>query len=611
MKNSFYLQTNLTLLSQLNPTLYYKLMQAEPDLLQFKQTDKQELNLMREYRGHHYFYHATSGAKEEAEIWFNHLDLSTINVLYIYGIGLGYYYQAAKKWLHEHPQRACVFLEKDLAVLYRLFETEQGHDLLNDPQVQVIYFSNFIDDKAVFNELTWIYLNEPFSLSFLPLYDEQDPTTCSELQQFLSEKIAHKRMLADEYLHYGIPFFKNFYANLLELPHAYLGSGLFNQFRDIPAIICGAGPSLTKQIEQLKHLQDRALIFAGGSALNALTAHGLIPHFGAGVDPNPEQGKRIEQTKAYPVPFFYRNRFYHPALTALKGPRLYLTGAGGYEIADWFDEQLGLSSPPLDEGHNIVNFCLEIAHKLGCNPIIFVGLDLAFTNQQIYAQGVVDDLVLDQSKQASHFEDQLVLRTDITGKPIYTLWRWVIESTWTDQFAQEHLELQLINATEGGIGFKHIQNSSLTATAREYLKKNYPLKKQIKHILKTHSLSSIKIDQIKQLMSILNHSLQTCLNQINILIHEIQKAQQVELDSFESSTTQLAESALEQEIGYQYLLNQFNRFFSCLQLRDKKKLNDPRLGFDAKKKQALIQHLHHQRLQYLKEIIEINRQLFF
>src|SRR5690606_32776531 len=101
---------------------------------------------------------------------------------------------------------------------------------------------------------------------------------------------------------------------------------------------------------------------------------------------NPAQYTRLSQNTGYEVPFFYRNRMYHDAFRVIHGSRLYITGSGGYDTAEYFEKKLGIKGgEEIDEGHNVVNFCVEVAHEMGCDPIIFVGMDLAFTGMDTYA----------------------------------------------------------------------------------------------------------------------------------------------------------------------------------------------------------------------------------
>ena len=85
-----------------------------------------------------------------------------------------------------------------------------------------------------------------------------------------------------EYLIQGRPYYSNFYKNLFELPKAKPASSLFSKFDKVPAIICGAGPSLEKNLPLLGTLKDRAIIFAGGTAMNALNAQGMLSTFWCG-----------------------------------------------------------------------------------------------------------------------------------------------------------------------------------------------------------------------------------------------------------------------------------------------------------------------------------------
>ena len=135
---------------------------------------------------------------------------------------------------------------------------------------------------------------------------------------------------------------------MLQLPHAYNGNGLFECFKDVPAIICGAGPSLDKNIDLLARLKDKALIFAGSTALNALIGKKILPHFGAAIDPHIHQYSRVAAAEPFPYPFFYRNRLYHEALLAISGPRLYLTGDGGYATGNWFEKMLDIEGEDLE-----------------------------------------------------------------------------------------------------------------------------------------------------------------------------------------------------------------------------------------------------------------------
>ncbi|MCE2983217.1 MAG: DUF115 domain-containing protein [Parachlamydia sp.] len=610
-----HLSKNLELLSKQNAILAYQLQHFQPDALQLCMTQQEEPNLKRHYEGETYLYHSQTGALDEADDWFAGINLEGVETLFVYGSGLGYYYQSAKKWLRENPKHKIVFLEIDKEVLYRLFETECGTEMLRDSQVQIIHFENLFEDKALFNELAWGYVNSPFAISALKLYTEVNPQGCLDLSRHLSYLIVERKAFAEEYLRFGIPFFRNFYPNLNELPKANLGNALFGKFKGVPAIICGAGPSLNKNIQFLKEIEGKALLFAGSSALNALLPQGIIPDFGVAIDPNPSQLPRIQAAQGKNIPFFYRGRLHHDALKSLDGPRLYLTGSGGYAIAKWIENELDIEGEELDEGQNVVNFCIEIAHALGCNPIILAGVDLAYTDRQYYAKGVETSLQLSEKdfERQEDFEAKLVEREDIHGKPVATLWKWIAEAEWISEFAREHPELTLLNATEGGIGIKEVPSVTLQESINK-MGEIPSLKQHIENAIQAQPLHGIQPDAIKNIVRQLENSLNRCLH----LLAQLKKEAARLLEALEQNkpyppslqTTKMAlvEHEIEEEAAYQALLETFSQVYmryswgKIQALQQASNMSKKKINFDKVALQI-------DRLTFLEETAHVNLQL--
>lgn len=604
--------SNISLLKRKDAKLAYQIQIADPSQIEFCKDLNHQLNLKRIYQEQTYYYHSDEDVKKEAENWFATLQLENTSVLFVYGIGLGYYYEAAKAWLKQDKKRMLIFLEIDQAVIYRLLETRLGKTIIKDRQVQLMHINPKLEDQETLNELSWTYILCPYTISCLKLYEQADPEGYFEISHRLSHALVQKKILVDEYLLYGIPFLRNFYPNLFELPLSCSGNALFGKFKNTPAIICGAGPSLNKNIEFLKNLTNKALIFGGSSSLPALIVKHIIPHFGVAIDPNEAQLSRIESVKNHPIPFFYRNRFFHNALKILQGPRLYLTGAGGYSIAEWFEKELGISEEEsLDEGHNVINFCLEIARELGCNPIILVGMDLALTNQQHYADGVVDTLKLTEAdaRDREDEDSELLLRKDIHGNPIYTYWKWITESEWIAEYAQLHQEKTFINATEGGIGFKGITNQSLEEVATQFLQGERQELKKLPKMIKEQTFSWIKQEKIESLLRIFKQSLIKCVENFEILVNEMDKMEQqirkgIKIESLETPITIITENEIEQEVAQRYLLETFNLIFLRLHHRD-----ISRLQGQTKKEMGQKILLQKERLHFLKDVAKINIEL--
>ncbi len=204
-----------------------------------------------------------------------------------------------------------------------------------------------------------------WEVAFLPYRLQSFPPPLQE--RF--EKIARGvRFTLSEYSDFGCRVFHNVYKNLLlDKPFTHLSS-LQDGYLDIPAIICGAGPSIKKEELQLKKLQDKGLIFAGGSAIKLLKTMGIKPHFAAAVD-------KVALVDPEAIPFFYQKRVFPQVLQKANGPFLSAPPSPGYPLEEWMDQKLGLPGGTLDSGWNVVNFLIQIARYLGCRPIVLVGVD--------------------------------------------------------------------------------------------------------------------------------------------------------------------------------------------------------------------------------------------
>ncbi|MEM1283013.1 MAG: 6-hydroxymethylpterin diphosphokinase MptE-like protein [Chlamydiota bacterium] len=563
-----------------------------------------------------FYFHDQNDPIEEAEIWFNELKLKNITVIYVYGIGLGHYYNAAVKWLKEDSKRGIIFLENNLEVIHAFLHTKTANRLLKDPQAYLCYFESLEDEEETLKEIYWDFILTQMTFSCLKSYSERYHNFYLDLKHHVIHGAATKNAIVEEYLHYGTTFFTNYYQNMLLLSESWKGTSLYGKFENIPAIICGAGPSLEKNILQLKDYLDKAIVFGGGSALNALSSRGIVPHFGIGVDPNPTQQYRLSSNKAYEVPLFYRNRMHYEAFRLIHGPRLYIPGAGGYEIADWFDEQFGLKDEDewLDEGHNVVNFGLELANNLGCNPIIFVGVDLAFTEMQSYASGIIDDTTVKEKDitETDDFDTTALLKEDIYGRPIYTLWKWISESEWTTEYAKEHPNLTIINSTEGGLGMPNIPNMPLKEAAQKYLIHSFDLRSRVQGEILNSTMPRITDERVLGTITEMHESLKRSVEHIQILLddrveYEKKLENKKEVPEIkQSGLAALAETELEEEPAYEFILGIFNLIYSRVLNKDLQLMQQEHFVSAEWQREINISQINRNRLNFMNDVALVN-----
>jgi len=614
MNQSEKFYANIEIWAQNEPKMARLLAYQEPKDLVFCEASNGLKNLQKNTPQGALYYHSQINPLKEAEEWFKSLLIENIQVLYVYGVGLGYYYLAAKEWLKKSPRHHLIFLEDDLSVIYRLLETDSGTDLLENEQVTLHYFKVIKEKTPVLDALYWNFVLARIQVSALAFYQQIHQERSLELRHKIIYDSTVKDALVEEYLLYGAGFFKNFYPNMLMLADSYYGNNFFGKFNQVPAIICGAGPSLKNSLEALKDLSERALIFAGGSALNALDAAGITPHLGAGIDPNSEQYERLNRHQGYEVPFFYRNRLFYGAFRKIHGPRLYITGSGGYDISEWFEEKFGLNTDFFDEGHNVVNFSAQIAQAMGCNPIIFAGMDLAYTDMRAYADGVLKDsqVTSQQIVETADFDQSAFLKKDIFGNPVYTMWKWIAESDWISAFAKEHPETTFYNATEGGLGFEGVPNRPLAEIAAKQLTTHYNLKDRVFGEIQNSQMPQVTAEAMHAAMKELQTSLKNSVQFIEILLEDshaqIEKIKKDQHTSplMQSGRAALAETDLAEEPAYKYILDIFNEVYSRMLNQEARLAKKNR---NEKEKKQLLIELSIKKLAFIKDVAFANQEL--
>jgi hypothetical protein len=322
----------------------------------------------------------------------------------------------------------------------------------------------------------------------------------------------------------------------------------------------------------------------------------------------------LSQNTGYEVPFFYRNRMYHDAFQMIHGPRLYITGSGGYDTAAFFEKKLGIEGgDELDEGHNVVNFCVEVAQAMGCDPILFVGMDLAFTGMKEYAPGVVEDAKVSQSTilDVEDEDDKAIVKNDIFGQPTYTLWKWVAESEWIGEYGKEHPMITMMNCTEGGLGFPGIPNISLQEAADQFLTRTYEIPNRIHGETQNSTFKGVTTRKVIKAMHELRESLHRVCEHLAVLQNDmkeqINKVKAGNQDVIPAGKAALAEVELAEEIGYQHVISVFNEVYAHLLSGDIHTLQVAH--YSAKQRHLKRLELGGRKYTFLSEVAQANEAL--
>ncbi len=159
-----------------------------------------------------------------------------------------------------------------------------------------------------------------------------------------------------------------------------------DHLRGVPIAIVAPGPSLARNAHLLRELRGRAVIAAFSHSLRPVLAAGVTPDLVITVDPQDVRyhfaGCDISQS------CLVNAVTAHPALFELPAAS-YLTMSANCSIDDWMFEAFG-ERAEAPGGGSVATTALSLALRWGCDPVMFVGLDLSFPGGTYYVGTSVD-----------------------------------------------------------------------------------------------------------------------------------------------------------------------------------------------------------------------------
>ena len=216
-----------------------------------------------------------------------------------------------------------------------------------------------------------------------------------------------------------------------------------NQFAGKDLYIIAAGPSLDINFKELKKVGADGIILATGTVLKKLVNHGIRPDYVIITDANAAVYPQIEGIGNIGVPLLYLSTVYHKVVKDYVGDKYFICQKD-YNLSEAFACQNGYRL--FNTGGSVSTTALDIGIQFGCKRIIFVGLDLAFTNNLDHATGTPVRRWVDTSdrRQVEDIDGGLVS----TGKNLDIYRKWI------EKRILDEKDISFIDATEGGAKIK-------------------------------------------------------------------------------------------------------------------------------------------------------------
>ena len=208
---------------------------------------------------------------------------------------------------------------------------------------------------------------------------------------------------------------------------------------DVPAIIVAAGPSLDKNINELKKAKGKAFILAVDTAMRHLLQHDIIPDAMITLDPR-KPFSYMDNPLLKDIPLFCMMVSNSEIMEFHTGIKIF------FQTENFLNplyEKYGKRFTEYNPGGSVATAAFSVCVALEFQRIVLVGQDLAYSGDTTHAGGEVSHVVNE--------EYGIKMIEGIDGKKIKSRYDWVIYRDWFEESIKSIEDrVEVIDATEGG-----------------------------------------------------------------------------------------------------------------------------------------------------------------
>ncbi len=419
------------------------------------------------------YLHSRIDPESEAERFAESIALGEHFCFVMGGFGLGYHLRALARRLK--GDSFIVVTEPNLALIRAALETVDLTDLLTDNRCVILTGS---DKGEMHSRLgphnTLMMMGAQFVTH--PASEQAAGAFHAHMRQLVTDYMTFCRMNIVTLVTNSRITCRNIANNLPKYLATPPIDVLRDRFKSVPGIVIAAGPSLRHHIDRLADLQGRAVLVSVQTTFKMLLECGIEPHFVTSLDYH-EMSRRFFEgipgdcrthLVAEPKATWHVADSYRGPVSMLDNPFARLC------VGDPLAARSGLKA-----GATVAHLALYLAVYLGCDPIVLVGQDLAYTNHVYYMPGVAMHALwqpqLNRFCTMEMMEWERIVRSrpilmkteDIHGREVYTDEQLF---TYLQQFEGDFSAIggRVIDATEGGVRKAGTQVMPLAEVAERF-----------------------------------------------------------------------------------------------------------------------------------------------
>jgi hypothetical protein len=429
------------------------------------------------------FLHSSVDPVKEAQKIAESVSTDPGKVIVIYGFALGYLVEALLETVDERNPVVVVEPDRDLFCaamaardLRHLFSSGRLYILVSDSATKFKAGLFYAYDAAKHKDIVMTGL-----AGHQTVYADFYAKTIGHIKDVVNVKLLN--LVTSIKL--GSNFASNSILNLADYcTHPGIAS-LYDHLAGMPVIIVSAGPSLNKNIHLLKEAKGKAAIFAVGTAVKALKKWDIEPDFIFSIDPHPLNYEHFKGVDVGRSALVSEIQSHHMIFENYQGP---IFVSGNMPVLKWFGDTIETKGS-IESGGSVANTAFAAAYKMGADPIVLVGQDLAYSRDgHSHASGTnYEDRVYSGGENLNFFYvkandgDQL-----ITDRSFYQF------LLFFEDWIEKYPEREYINATEGGAYIKGTKLMTLREVLDQYCQKTVNVQEVIREAQDSFTMPSME-----------------------------------------------------------------------------------------------------------------------
>ena len=306
-------------------------------------------------------------------------------VVVIIGAGLGYLIDIVET---RNGSTRVLCVEPDAAAVRAALERRDWSGPIASGRLTLVWGPDFVGAVDAWRLLEDLDPGEEPLTLVNPALTRAWPEAVDATRACLARIVHAQRANALARRRFAGPYLLNTIANLPVI----LGSGdvadLTGLFPSTAAVLVAAGPSLDTNLPEIWAARDRALIIATDTALRPLLDGGIEPHLVVAVDPGEANARHLTALPPCPGTTLVAEGSVHPSAFDHFAGRVAVFQVSDHHPWPWL-RTCGVTRGTLAAWGSVLTSTFDLAVRMGCDPIVFTGADLAFTGGRPYCRGTV------------------------------------------------------------------------------------------------------------------------------------------------------------------------------------------------------------------------------